>query len=121
MMKHEFEKLAKRSVTDEQFRAIHELYMASDLDKYEFVKSVKGLLKTIPEEKTERKILTISTVDNSWCEYTPNGCYIHTVKAELVDVDIKSGKFLLRKIPDSYELGYSVDLHHWDDRIKWVA
>lgn len=41
MMKHEFEAVAKRTVTDEQYKAIEALYMESTLDKYEFVKSIK--------------------------------------------------------------------------------
>lgn len=121
MMKHEFEAIAKREVTYEQYTAIEALYSASSLNKVDFVKSIKGLLKSIPEPQTEKKILTVSCTDNSGYELTPNHCYIHTIKAELVDVDIKSGKYLLRKIPDSYSLGYSVDLHYYDERIEWVA
>ena len=121
MMKHEFEAIAKREVTDEQYTAIEALYMASDLNKYDFVKSIKGLLKSIPEPDKEKTILTISCTDNSGYEYTPNGCYIHIIKAELVDIDIKKGKYLLREIPNSYALGYSVDLHHYDSRIEWVV
>lgn len=38
MMKSEFENLAGREVTDEQYRAIETLYMSSNLEKTEFVK-----------------------------------------------------------------------------------
>ena len=41
MMKSEFENLAGREVTDEQYRAIETLYMSSNLEKTEFVKSMK--------------------------------------------------------------------------------
>lgn len=40
MMKSEFENLAGREVTDEQYRAIETLYMSSNLEKTEFVKSI---------------------------------------------------------------------------------
>jgi len=121
MMKQEFEKIAKRTVTDEQYKAIEALYMESDLDKYEFVKSIKGMLKSIAEPKHEYKVVRVSVTDNSGCEYTPNGCYIHTIKAEVIDVDIKTGKVLLRKVPDSYQLDYWVEFHYYDNKIKWVA
>ena len=45
MMKSEFEKLAGRAVTDEQYRAIEILYMSSNLEKSEFVKSMRPMLK----------------------------------------------------------------------------
>lgn len=48
MMKSEFENLAGREVTDEQYRAIETLYMSSNLEKTEFVKSMKPILKNIP-------------------------------------------------------------------------
>ena len=121
MMKCEFEALAKREVTQEQYTAIEALYMDSSLSKVDFVKSIKGLLNSIPEPAKEKTIYTISCTDNSGYEYTPNHCYIHTIKAELVDIRVSDGKYLLRQIPDSYSLGYSVDLHYWDSRIEWVA
>lgn len=111
MMKHEFEALAKRTVTDEQYKMIEALYMDSDLDKYEFVKSIKEMLKSIPE-KVERKILTVLWRDKGGYCTTPNGCYYHTIKAELLDVDIKTGQRTARKIPNSYELGYSFDIDY---------
>lgn len=40
MMKSEFENLAGRAVTNEQYRAIETLYMSSNLEKTEFVKSI---------------------------------------------------------------------------------
>ena len=49
MMKHEFELLVKRTVTEDQYRAIEALYMVSDADKYEFCKKIKPMLKLLPE------------------------------------------------------------------------
>ena len=56
MMKHEFEEIAKREVTDEQFEAIEKLYMSSTLNKQDFVKSIRPMLKTIPELEKEKNI-----------------------------------------------------------------
>lgn len=53
MMKHEFEELAGRTVTNEQYKAIETLYMESNLTKPEFVKSIKQMLKSIPEVITK--------------------------------------------------------------------
>lgn len=42
MMKSEFESLAGRNVTNEQYKAIETLYMSSNLEKAEFVKTNRG-------------------------------------------------------------------------------
>ena len=54
MMKSEFENLAGREVTDEQYRAIETLYMSSNLEKTEFVKSMKPILKNIPQPEKKK-------------------------------------------------------------------
>jgi len=53
-MKSEFEKLAGRAVTDEQYRAIEILYMSSNLEKSEFVKSMRPMLKNIPQPEKKK-------------------------------------------------------------------
>ena len=121
MMKAEFERIAKRTVTDKQYDAIEALYMDSNLDKYAFVKSIKGMLKSIPEVEPEREIVRVTITDNSGYEHTPNGCWLHTIKAEVVGIEISTGKILLRKIEDSYQLDTWCEYHYWDERIKWVA
>ena len=100
MMKHEFEALAKREVTDEQFEAIEKLYMSSTLNKQDFVKSIRPMLKTIPELEKEKNIKKMCVRDRSGCRKTPNGCYYHIVYVELVDVDIKTGKFIVKALED---------------------
>lgn len=57
MNKFEFENLSGRSVTEEQYKAIEILYMSSDLGKAEFVKSMKPMLKSIPQPKKEKDII----------------------------------------------------------------
>lgn len=81
MLKSEFESIAKRTVTDEQYDLIEGLYMQTELNKLEFVKAIQPLLKNIPEEKP------ITTV------------FLYEF-FELVDVDIKTGITYIRKIPD---------------------
>ena len=116
MLKQEFEVLAHRRVSAELYKTIEELYMASALDKTEFVKSIKPLLKSIPEPEKKQYFMV---VHNSVGECkTPNGCYFLTVKVTIEKTDIKKGKIHLRKIPNSFEMvGYpSGDLvfNDWD-------
>lgn len=54
MMKSEFESLAGRNVTDEQYKAIETLYMSSNLEKAEFVKSIRTMLKSIQQPPRQR-------------------------------------------------------------------
>lgn len=56
MMKSEFENLAGRAVTNEQYRAIETLYMSSNLEKAEFVKSIRTMLKSIPQPERKKDI-----------------------------------------------------------------
>ena len=51
MLKSEFESLAGRAVTNEQYRAIEILYMSSNLEKAEFVKSTRPMLKNINRKR----------------------------------------------------------------------
>lgn len=78
MMKSEFENLAGREVTDEQYRAIETLYMSSNLEKTEFVKSMKPILKNIPQPEKKKDIKRMVVRDRSGYRKTPNGCYYHT-------------------------------------------
>ena len=99
-MKHEFEAIAKREVTDEQFEAIEKLYMSSTLNKQDFVKSIRPMLKTISEPEKEKNIKKMYVRDRRGCRKTPNGCYYHIEYVELVDVDIKTGKFIVKELED---------------------
>ncbi len=90
MTKNEFEKIAKRTVTNEQYQAIETMYIASDLDKYEFTKSIKELLKSIPEEsKTKKLIIGVKQM--------PNGTWL-TYEAELIDFNIETGKVEVKRL-----------------------
>lgn len=80
MMKSEFENLAGRAVTDEQYRAIEILYMSSNLEKAEFVKSMRPMLKNIPQPEKKKDIKRMVVRDHSGFRKTPNGCYYHIEK-----------------------------------------
>lgn len=77
MMKSEFENLAGRAVTNEQYRAIETLYMSSNLEKAEFVKSIRTMLKSIPQPERKKDIKRMVVRDKSGYRKTPNGCYYH--------------------------------------------
>ena len=80
MMKSEFENLAGREVTDEQYRAIETLYMSSNLEKTEFVKSMKPILKNIPQPEKKKDIKRMVVRDRSGYRKTPNGGYYHAIE-----------------------------------------
>ena len=73
MMKSEFENLAGREVTNEQYRAIETLYMSSNLEKAEFVKSIRTMLKSIPQPERKKDIKRMVVRDRSGYRKTPNG------------------------------------------------
>ena len=120
MMKSEFEKLAGRAVTDEQYRAIEILYMSSNLEKSEFVKSMRPMLKNIPQPEKKKDIKRMVVRDRSGFRKTPNGCYYHIEYVELVDIDIKTGKYIIKPLEekDFEQLakdGHNLDLDTWFD------
>ncbi|MDO4333060.1 MAG: hypothetical protein Q4C58_10305 [Eubacteriales bacterium] len=100
MMKQEFEKLAKIQVTDETYtKVIEPMYLATDLSKQDFVKLLN--LKALAAPKTKEKTIKKMCVrDRSGCMKTPNGCWYHIEYVELVDVDIATGKFIVKPLAD---------------------
>lgn len=100
MMKSEFEVIAGRKVTDAQYAAIEVLYMSTNLDKVEFVKSIRPMLKNIPQPEKKKDIKKMAVRDHSGFRKTPNGCYYHIEYVELVDVDIKTGKYIIKPLDD---------------------
>lgn len=120
MMKSEFENLAGRAVTDEQYRAIETLYMSSNLEKAEFVKSMKPMLKNIPQPEKKKDIKRMVVRDRSGYRKTPNGCYYHIEYVELVDIDIKTGKYIIKPLEEKdFEKlakdGHNLNLDAWFD------
>ena len=112
MMKHEFEEIAKRTVTDDQYKMIESLYMESSLDKYEFVKSIKGMLKSISEDTKEEKVII-------GVRQMPNGTWM-TYEAQLINIDINRGKYEVKRLSNNRcwaETNY--DIHY--TKVKEVA
>lgn len=116
MMQVEFERLVGREVTGEQYKLIEELYMQSSLSKQDFSKSMKKVVKSLPKPRCSRTY-TMAVKDRSGHYRTPNGCYIHSVQVELLDVSVATGAVKVRVVPDSYEMKYSVDFYDNDRRV----
>lgn len=113
MMKSEFESIAGRPVTSDQYHHIEQLYYESDLNKYDFVKSIKPLLKSIPVPVSRSQL--VMAVHNAYGDMlTPNHAYYMTVKVELIDVNIKTGKRTVKAIPGSFDFRTSCDITDWD-------
>lgn len=118
MMQREFEELAGRKVTPEQYRAIETLYMGSNLNKQDFVKSIRTMLKSIPEAGEEKNIKKMCVRDRSGFRKTPNGCWFHIKYVEFVDIDVKTGKYIVRELEEKdFEklVSEGVDLHYSTD------
>ncbi len=104
-MHSEFVKMSGLNISYKQYTEIVEpMYMAvENMSKQDFIKfiapSVKALIKETakPREKTIKKMLVR---DNSGYTKTPNGCWYHIEYVELVDVDIRTGKFIIAPLED---------------------
>lgn len=104
MLKSEFEQMIGRTVTNNAYDAIEKLYMASTLNKNEFIKNIKGIIKTIPTQEQEN-IVTIAV------SKMPNGTWA-TYQAKVVDIDIATGKVLVKRLSDThYWAEISYDYH----------
>lgn len=103
MMQQEFEKLVNRGVTEEQYRAFEILYNESDLNKQEFARIVKRLLYHIPKPLKKGNFLFIGAeevdpITGIQTIKTVKDQYL-TIKTEITDVDISTGKIRLKKSP----------------------
>lgn len=100
MMWKEFEELAKVEVTFETYSKIIEpMYIAADLPKQDFIKLLN--LKALAAPKIKKKnIKKMCVRDRSGYMKTPNGCWYHIEYVELVDVDIRTGKFIVKALDD---------------------
>ena len=119
MMQVEFERLVGREVTSEQYKLIEELYMQSSLSKQDFAKQMKKVVNSLPRPRCS-KTYTMAVTDKSGHYRTPNGCYIHTVQVELLDVSVRTGSLKVKVVPNSYNLGYHADFYDNDRRVSVV-
>lgn len=105
MMHSEFVKMSGLEIGYKQYTEIVEpMYMAvEDMSKREFIEfitpSVKALIKRTaePKEKTIKKMLVR---DRSGYRKTPNECWYHIEYVELVDVDVRTGKYIVAPLND---------------------
>ena len=105
MMKQEFEEIAGYEVRTEVYDNIIEpMYMAlpDSITKQEFVKMLN---RKQFEYKRERKAdYKRMCVRNRMGDYkTPNGCYYYIQYVDLVGVDIKKGRYIVRRITEKEE------------------
>ena len=103
MMHNEFIEMSGLNVSYKDYTQIVEpMYMAvENMSKQDFIKfitpSVKALIKEYPKVKTIKKMLVR---DRSGYRKTPNGCWYHIEYVELVDVDIRTGKYIVAPLED---------------------
>lgn len=111
MMKQEFEALAGYKVSTEDYNNIIEpMYMATDLSKQEFVKTIN---RKAFEVKHEGKKVIVGV------KVMPNGTWM-TYEAELVNVNIKTGKTEVRRLtPNRCWAEVNVDI--WGAKVTEVA
>lgn len=89
MMKQEFEKLAGYEVSAEDYKNVIEpMYMATNLSKQEFVKSIN---RKAFEVKHEYEKITVGV------KAMPNGTWM-VYEAELINVNIKTGKAEVKRL-----------------------
>jgi hypothetical protein len=112
MTKSEFEAIAKRTITNDQYKAIETLYMSSNLDKIEFVKSIKNMLKAIPEEKNTKKVIIAVA-------QMPNGTFA-TYEAEVIDYDISTGKVLVKRTSKT-RVWAEINFDYYYTRVQEIA
>lgn len=102
-MHNEFIEMSGLNVSYKDYTEIVEpMYMAvENMSKQDFIKfitpSVKALIKEYPKVKTIKKMLVR---DRSGYRKTPNGCWYHIEYVELVDVDIRTGKYIVAPLED---------------------
>lgn len=122
MLREEFERLAGYRVTEETYKKVIEpMYMATDLPKREFARLLN---REAFEAKEERKpnIKIMKVRNRLGEERTPNNCYYYIQYVDLVDVDIRTGKYIIKDLPvdtlreiaksQSLDLGYSPDFDY---------
>ena len=124
MMKHEFEEIAGYEVSREDYDNIIEpMYMATNLTKQEFVKTIsKKRFAVVRKEKEQAVFVSDGT-------RTPNGCYVMgrwMIQIGNPMVDIRTGKITYkvrettaeeqRKIGWDWYIGYEINIHTLNPR-----
>ena len=125
-MHKEFEEISGCEVSYEDYTNIIEpMYMATNMSKYEFVKTLnlKFFKDRMPKpEKNIKRMLVRNRMGES---KTPNGCYYYIEFVELVEVVIKTGKYVIKPLEDEdfnklreagrdLDYGYEYDMDYTD-------
>ena len=113
MTRKEFEALAGYEVSAETYNTIIEpMYMRTDWDKATFVKKIKGMREAL-EERHARPTIIVGV------KAMPNGTLM-TYEAELIDVNIKTGKMEVRRVSND-RCWAETDCDVWYTIVKEVA
>ena len=106
MTRAEFERIAKIEVEEETYKKVIEpMYMATELSKEEFVKTLN--LKTFAK-KQEKNIKKMSVANGFGERQTPNGAYYYIRYVELIDIDIAKGKYIVKDM-NKFDYSYTFD------------
>lgn len=113
MTRNEFEALAGYEVSAETYNNIIEpMYMRTDWDKATFVKKIKNMREAL-EERHARPTIIVGV------KAMPNGTLM-TYEAELINVNIKTGKMEVRRISDN-RCWAETDCDTWYTSVKEIA
>ena len=121
MMQQEFEAIAKIQVTAADYDNIIEpMYMATNLSKEEFVKTLNLKFFKDRAPKATKNIKRMRVRNRLGSPRTPNGCYTYIEWVELVSVDIRTGKCIVKALEDEdlrkiVEQGNSLDTSYGFD------
>lgn len=123
MMKEEFERIAGYEVDRETYeKVIEPLYYAAP-DAWTKERFVRSLNRKEFEKKPEprKPHLLRMRVRNRLGDWsTPNGCWVYIEWVDLIDVDIRTKKYIVRPIDEEtakelYHSGRSLDTSGWYD------
>lgn len=106
MLKEEFEKLTGKQVSWETYQKWNDLYMDSDLDKFQFCKSVKKCVK----EKEPETMYVWGT--SQWGNAT---CYhLFEVVSRKIDISTGSEVFKIQEVGKTIDWGNPKEMRGFD-------
>ena len=113
MTRQEFENLAGYETSAEIYNTIIEpTYMRTNWDKATFVKKIKPMREAL-EERHDRPHIIVGV------KHLPNGTLM-TYEAELINVNIKSGKMEVRRLGNN-RCWAETDCDVWYIRVEEIA
>lgn len=102
MMKQEFERIAGYEVsTDDYNNIIEPMYLATDLSKQDFVKTINRKRFAVKKESRPAIIKRMGIMNNYGYDRTPNGCWRFIQYVAIEDIDIKTGRYVVRELTDA--------------------